>query len=79
MMLTRGGGVIVNINSVKLAERGVPNATLYCAGWRGAQTLVRALLARMGAARRQAQHDRSADGPKRRGVRRSNLAISTRN
>src|SRR5208337_2739802 len=30
VMLTRGGGVIVNVTSV-LAERGVPNAALYCA------------------------------------------------
>jgi NAD(P)-dependent dehydrogenase (short-subunit alcohol dehydrogenase family) len=41
-MLQRGGGVIVNINSV-LAERGVPNATLYCAAKGAVRNLVRAL------------------------------------
>jgi NAD(P)-dependent dehydrogenase (short-subunit alcohol dehydrogenase family) len=41
-MLKRGGGVIVNINSV-LAERGVPNATLYCAAKGAVRNLVRAL------------------------------------
>jgi NAD(P)-dependent dehydrogenase (short-subunit alcohol dehydrogenase family) len=42
VMLQRGGGVIVNINSV-LAERGVPNATLYCAAKGAVRNLVRAL------------------------------------
>ncbi|HEX3409695.1 MAG TPA: SDR family oxidoreductase [Candidatus Binataceae bacterium] len=42
VMLKRGGGVIVNINSV-LAERGVPNATLYCAAKGAVRNLVRAL------------------------------------
>lgn len=42
VMLRRGGGVIVNINSV-LAERGVPNATLYCAAKGAVRNLVRAL------------------------------------
>jgi NAD(P)-dependent dehydrogenase (short-subunit alcohol dehydrogenase family) len=42
IMLKRGGGVIVNINSV-LAERGVPNATLYCAAKGAVRNLVRAL------------------------------------
>jgi NAD(P)-dependent dehydrogenase (short-subunit alcohol dehydrogenase family) len=42
VMLQRGGGVIVNINNV-LAERGVPNATLYCAAKGAVRNLVRAL------------------------------------
>ena len=42
VMLQRGGGVIVNINSV-MAERGVPNATLYCAAKGAVRNLVRAL------------------------------------
>jgi NAD(P)-dependent dehydrogenase (short-subunit alcohol dehydrogenase family) len=42
VMLQRRGGVIVNINSV-LAERGVPNATLYCAAKGAVRNLVRAL------------------------------------
>ncbi len=42
VMLQQGGGVIVNINSV-LAERGVPNATLYCAAKGAVRNLVRAL------------------------------------
>jgi NAD(P)-dependent dehydrogenase (short-subunit alcohol dehydrogenase family) len=42
VMLQRGGGVIVNINSV-LAERGVPNATLYCSAKGAVRNLVRAL------------------------------------
>lgn len=42
VMLQRGGGVIVNINSV-LAERGVPNATLYCAAKGAVRNLVRAM------------------------------------
>jgi NAD(P)-dependent dehydrogenase (short-subunit alcohol dehydrogenase family) len=42
VMLQNGGGVIVNINSV-LAERGVPNATLYCAAKGAVRNLVRAL------------------------------------
>jgi NAD(P)-dependent dehydrogenase (short-subunit alcohol dehydrogenase family) len=42
VMLQRGGGVIVDINSV-LAERGVPNATLYCAAKGAVRNLVRAL------------------------------------
>ncbi len=42
VMLPRGGGVIVNLNSV-LAERGVPNATLYCAAKGAVRNLVRAL------------------------------------
>jgi len=42
IMLQQGGGVIVNINSV-LAERGVPNATLYCAAKGAVRNLVRAL------------------------------------
>jgi len=42
VMLSRHGGVIVNINSV-LAERGVPNATLYCAAKGAVRNLVRAL------------------------------------
>src|SRR5271154_2229157 len=42
VMLQNGGGVIVNINSV-LAERGVPNATLYCAAKGAVRNLIRAL------------------------------------
>src|ERR1700722_7572412 len=42
VMLRRGGGVIVNITSV-LADRGVPNATLYCAAQAGVLNLTRAL------------------------------------
>jgi len=42
VMLQRGGGVIVNINNV-VAERGVPNATLYCAAKGAVRNLVRAL------------------------------------
>jgi len=42
VMLRRGGGVIVNITSV-LAERGVPNAALYCAAQAGVLNLTRAL------------------------------------
>ncbi len=41
-MLRKGGGVIVNITSV-LAERGVPNAALYCAAQAGVLNLTRAL------------------------------------
>jgi NAD(P)-dependent dehydrogenase (short-subunit alcohol dehydrogenase family) len=42
VMLTRGGGVIVNITSV-MAERGVPNAALYCAAKAAVLNLTRAL------------------------------------
>ena len=42
VMLQRGGGVIVNISNV-MAERGVPNATLYCAAKGAVRNLVRAL------------------------------------
>src|SRR5579863_659370 len=42
LMLQRGGGTIVNISNV-LAERGVPNATLYCAAKGAVRNLVRAL------------------------------------
>jgi NAD(P)-dependent dehydrogenase (short-subunit alcohol dehydrogenase family) len=42
VMLQRGGGVIVNINNV-MAERGVPNATLYCAAKSAVRNLTRAL------------------------------------
>jgi len=42
VMLRRGGGVIVNITSV-LADRGVPNAALYCAAQAGVLNLTRAL------------------------------------
>src|SRR5712691_12446156 len=42
VMLSRGGGVIVNISTV-MAERGVPNATLYCAAKGAVSNLVRAL------------------------------------
>jgi NAD(P)-dependent dehydrogenase (short-subunit alcohol dehydrogenase family) len=41
-MLERGGGVIVNITNV-MAERGVPNAALYCAAQGAVRNLVRAL------------------------------------
>jgi len=42
VMLQRGGGVIVNISTV-MAERGVPNAALYCAAKGAVRNLVRAL------------------------------------
>jgi 2-deoxy-D-gluconate 3-dehydrogenase len=42
VMLQRGGGTIVNINNV-LAERGVPNASLYCATKGAVRNLIRAL------------------------------------
>jgi 2-deoxy-D-gluconate 3-dehydrogenase len=42
VMLRRGGGVIVNIISL-LAERGVPNASLYCTAQAGILNLTRAL------------------------------------
>ena len=42
VMLHAGGGVIVNITTV-LAERGVPNAALYCAAKGGVLNLTRAL------------------------------------
>src|ERR1700691_1147542 len=42
VMLRQGGGVIVNITSV-LAERGVPNAALYCAAKAAVLNLTRAL------------------------------------
>ena len=42
VMLRAGGGVIVNITSV-LAERGVPNAALYCAAKGAVLNLTRAL------------------------------------
>lgn len=42
VMLQRGGGAIVNICNV-MAERGVPNATLYCAAKGAVRNLVRAL------------------------------------
>ncbi len=42
VMLGRGGGVIVNVTSV-LAERGVPNAALYCAAKAAVLNLTRAL------------------------------------
>jgi NAD(P)-dependent dehydrogenase (short-subunit alcohol dehydrogenase family) len=42
LMLQRGGGVIVNISNV-MAERGVPNATLYCAAKGAVRNLVRAM------------------------------------
>ncbi len=42
VMLQRGGGVMVHINSV-MAERGVPNATLYCAAKAAVLNLVRSL------------------------------------
>jgi len=42
VMLRRGGGVIVNVVSV-LSERGVPNASLYCAAQAAILNLTRAL------------------------------------
>jgi NAD(P)-dependent dehydrogenase (short-subunit alcohol dehydrogenase family) len=42
VMLQRGGGAIVHISNV-MAERGVPNATLYCAAKGAARNLMRAL------------------------------------
>ena len=42
IMLRQGGGVIVNMTSV-LAERGVPNAALYCAAKAAVLNLTRAL------------------------------------
>jgi NAD(P)-dependent dehydrogenase (short-subunit alcohol dehydrogenase family) len=42
VMLQRGGGTIVNINNV-MAERGVPNAGLYCAAKGAVRNLIRAL------------------------------------
>ncbi len=42
VMLQRGGGSIVVISNV-MAERGVPNATLYCAAKGAVRNLVRAL------------------------------------
>ena len=42
VMMHQGGGVIVNITSV-LAERGVPNAALYCAAKAAVLNLTRAL------------------------------------
>lgn len=42
VMLERGGGTIVNITNV-MAERGVPNAALYCAAKGAVRNLVRAL------------------------------------
>jgi NAD(P)-dependent dehydrogenase (short-subunit alcohol dehydrogenase family) len=42
VMLRQGGGAIVNITSV-LAERGVPNAALYCAAQAAVLNLTRAL------------------------------------
>jgi NAD(P)-dependent dehydrogenase (short-subunit alcohol dehydrogenase family) len=42
VMMQHGGGVIVNISNV-MAERGVPNATLYCAAKGAVRNLVRAL------------------------------------
>lgn len=42
VMLRQGSGVIVNITSV-LAERGVPNASLYCIAKAGVLNLTRAL------------------------------------
>lgn len=41
-MLQRGGGTIVHISDV-MAERGVPNATLYCAAKGATRNLMRAL------------------------------------
>jgi len=41
-MLQRGGGTIVNISSI-LAQRGVPNASLYCAAKAAVVNLTRAL------------------------------------
>lgn len=42
VMLQRGGGSIVNITNT-MAERGVPNAALYCAAKGASQNLIRAL------------------------------------
>jgi glucose 1-dehydrogenase len=42
VMLERSGGVIVNINNV-MAERGVPNAALYCAAKGAVRNLIRSL------------------------------------
>jgi NAD(P)-dependent dehydrogenase (short-subunit alcohol dehydrogenase family) len=42
VMLSRSGGNIVNINNV-MAERGVPNAALYCASKGAVRNLIRAL------------------------------------
>jgi len=42
IMLQRGGGAIVNISNV-MAERGVPNAALYCAAKGAVRNLIRAL------------------------------------
>jgi NAD(P)-dependent dehydrogenase (short-subunit alcohol dehydrogenase family) len=42
VMLQHGGGTIVNISNV-MAERGVPNATLYCAAKGAVRNFVRAL------------------------------------
>jgi NAD(P)-dependent dehydrogenase (short-subunit alcohol dehydrogenase family) len=42
VMLPRGGGAIVNLTSV-LAQRGVPNASLYCAAKAAVLNLTRAL------------------------------------
>ncbi len=42
VMLNRGGGAIVNIGNV-MADRGVPNASLYCAAKGAVRNLVRAL------------------------------------
>jgi NAD(P)-dependent dehydrogenase (short-subunit alcohol dehydrogenase family) len=42
VMLERGGGVIVNLSTV-IAERGVPNASLYCAAKGAVRNLCRAL------------------------------------
>ncbi|MGH7948342.1 MAG: SDR family NAD(P)-dependent oxidoreductase [Candidatus Binataceae bacterium] len=41
VMLAHGGGVIVNVTSI-FAERGVPNATLYCAAKAAVLNLTRA-------------------------------------
>ena len=42
VMLERGGGVILHLSSV-MAERGVPNASLYCAAKGAVRNLCRAL------------------------------------
>lgn len=42
IMLARGGGVMVNISNV-MAERGVPNAALYCAAKGAVRNLIRAV------------------------------------
>jgi len=42
VMLERGGGAIVNLSTV-IAERGVPNASLYCAAKGAVRNLCRAL------------------------------------